>query len=292
MASIRDLNRKISSLRNMQKVMSAMNMIASTKFSKLLTKQMALLKFRDALNRVRASLFLRISRSSSPVVTGNDGDGVAHVIIFTADRGLCGAHNNSIFKGLEKLIKRLAVSPDDFEVTSIGSRGAKYCRKKEYVLFHSVDINEKTLHDSDLLRISETTFKRFKNGEIESVHIIYNHFVSALTQTTTTDRILPIKIEEKEEKDDDSAIVEMTSDLGDEKLVESAAPLLVFYQLKTALLDSYLSENGARMTAMENASNNSQDLINRYAKIKNRARQTAITNELSEIVSGKEAMKE
>ena len=287
MASIRDLNHKISSLQNMQKVMSAMNMIASTKFSKLLTKQLALIKFGESLKQMRESLFLRISQSQSPVVLGRTDTERAHIIIFTADRGLCGSHNNSVLKGLEKLVAKLGVTVDDFDVTAIGSRGAKYCRKREYNLYHSVDINEKTLQDGNILRIVQSALKQFYRGDIGSVYIVYNRFVSALTQETTVEKVLPITIDQQLIEENRE---EVTSDLSDSELAEKAAPMLMFYQLKTALAHSYLSENGARMTAMENASNNSQDLIERYGAIKNRARQTAITNELTEIVSGKEAM--
>lgn len=187
------------------------------------------------------------------------------------------------------MINKLKLSPDKFDITSIGSRGAKYAKKNDYNLHHSIDISEKTLQDSNILRIAQDTLKRFNDGEIGDVFMIYNHFISALTQVTTTEKILPIQLDKK--LHDQKSIREVTSDLADESLVEAAAPLLMFYQLKLALSNSYLSEHGARMTAMENASNNSQDLINRYGAIKNRARQTAITNELSEIVSGKEAMK-
>ncbi len=287
MASIRDLNHKIASLQNMQKVMSAMNMIASTKFSKLLTKQIALLKFGQSLEEMRKSLFLRISQSSTPIVAGYPDKKTVHIIIFTADRGLCGSHNNSIIKGLEKLIAKLDITPDEFDVTSIGSRGAKFCRKREYNLYHSIDINDKTLQNSNILRIAQSTLERFNNGDIGSVYLIYNRFVSALTQDTTVEKMLPITIgKELIEQNRE----EVTSDVSDNELAKSAAPILTFYQLKTALSHTYLSENGARMTAMESASNNSQDLIERYGAIKNRARQTTITNELTEIVSGVEAM--
>ncbi len=287
MASIRDLNHKIASLQNMQKVMRAMNMIASTKFSKLLTKQIALMKFGDSLEEMRRSLFLRISQSSSPIVTGYPDKKHVHIIIFTADRGLCGSHNNSISKGVEKLVAKLRITPDEFDVTSVGSRGAKYCRKREYNVYHSVDINDKTLQDGNILRIAQSAIKRFNSGEIGSVYLVYNRFVSALTQDTTVEKVLPLTIDQELiEKNRE----EITSDISDNELAKFAAPMLIFYQLKTALSHSYLSENGARMTAMENASNNSQDLIERYGAIKNRARQTSITNELTEIVSGVEAM--
>jgi len=289
MASIRDLNHKISSLQNMKKVMSAMNMIASSKFSKLLLKQIALQKFALALEQIQDSLFMRISQTDTPIIKGNPDCEKVHIILFSADRGLCGSHNNSLFKSLKKLIRDNKLSQNDFDVTAIGSRGAKYCRKHDHVLYHTVDINDKTLQDGNILRIAQNTIQRFYDGEIGNVYIIYNLFVSALQQQCTVQKILPLQINKELQS---QPFMEMTTDLSDKNLVNSAAPLLMFYQLKTALSNSYLSENSARMTAMNNASHNSQDLIDRYASIKNRARQTAITNELSEIVSGTEAMKQ
>ncbi len=282
MANIRDINRKISSLRNMQKVMSAMNMIASTKFSKLLTKQASLVKFEKNLSSIKKSLFNIMSQSNSPFLNSGKMTKKSHIIIFTADRGLCGSHNSSVLKSLISLVKDI----DDFDVTAIGLKGANFCRKKEFSLYHSIDINSKTLTDNDILRINETVINRYKKGEIGSLYIIFNKFVSSLSQPTVTEKILPMDMM----TETDNKRTSITTDIYADELVLSAVPLLVLYKLKVALLNSYISENGARMTAMENASNNSQDLIERYGSIKNRARQTTITNELTEIVSGKEAM--
>ena len=286
MANIRELNRKISSLWNMKKVMSAMNMIASTKFSKLLTRQAALLKFEESLSAIQESLFKMLARSSHPLVTGAAQPAKTHLIIFTADRGLCGAHNSSVLKAAAALIKKAKNNGGDFDITAVGLKGANFCRKKEFPLYHSIDINEKSLTDEDILRIARTVVNRFQKGEISEVYVIFNRFASALSQPTITKKILPLSIPTASE--DNSHI---TCDLSPRELAVLSVPLLIFYRLKSVLANSYISEHGARMTAMENASNNSQDLIDRYGTIKNRARQTAITNELTEIVSGKEAMK-
>ena len=285
MANIRDINRKMNSLQNMQKVMRAMKMIASTKFSKLLTKQASLTKFENYLSPIKNSIFKMIAQSTHPFIVSNPKVRKSHIIIFTADRGLCGSHNSSVLKSTIELIKKLKNDSRNFDITSIGSKGAKFCRKKELELFHSIDINEKSLTDDDIYRITKTVISRYKKEEISELYIIYNRFISVLTQPTITEKILPISLSEN--RDSNTA---MTSDLTTDELVDSAVPLLLFYQIKAALSNSYISENGARMTAMENASNNSQNLIDNYVSIKNRVRQTKITNELSEIVSGKEAM--
>lgn len=286
MASVRDLNNKISSLQNMKKVMSAMNMIASTKFGRLISKQIALIDFRDVLAVVRNALAERLSQDAGFFVMGNVDSTKSHIIILTADRGLCGSHNSSVLKALIQLVGKLSDEARAIDITAIGNKGANFCRKKELPIFHSIETSEKTLHDNDISRIAQTAVDRFVKGEIGELYVIYNRFVSALSQKATVEKILPLSVD-----DENKVPVETTSDLTGKVLASSALPLLVFYQLKVALANSYLSEHGARMTAMENASNNSEDLIERYGAVRNRARQTAITNEISEIVSGKEAMK-
>ncbi len=269
----------------MQKVMCAMKMIASTKFSKLLSRHAALAKFESYLTPVKNAISKLGAQSTHPFLMTQKDMQKAHIIIFTADRGLCGSHNSSVLKSALTLIKKLKDRSIEFELTSIGSKGANFCRKKELPLFHSIDINDKRLTDSDILRITQTVVDRYASGEIGELYMIFNRFISVLTQPTVTEKLLPMEMKQSENTSSG-----MTTDLTPEELVASAVPLLVFYQLKAALSHSYISENGARMTAMENASNNSENLIENYNSIRNHVRQTKITNELSEIVSGKEAM--
>ena len=299
MSNIRDLNRKINSLQNMQKVTRAMNMIASIKLRKIYSKQSAIMMFSRKTDEMISALLASLEGSTHPAVKGYDSVKKAHIIIFTADKGLCGTHNSSVLKSLDGFIRELSGRNVKAEITSIGNKGTAHCRRKDYKLYKAAVIAEKSFTMKDLSVIAEESFGRFISGEVQEVYIIGNIFYSALQQETETLRAMPPEIPTaEEEKGDDSQAHILTAAGGTDlepsgdSLAEEASFLYLKYKLRSYYMHSQLSEHSSRMTAMENATSNSEDLINKYIAIQNHARQATITNELIEIVSGKEALKE
>jgi len=293
MATARDLSYKITSLTNMQKVMSAMNMIASTKLRKLLIRQPALQEFSNAVDSVGNEIAAGLSSAASPFIHQPKKIEHLHIIAITADKGLCGSHNSSILKALSKTIETANHGGTMTDVTCIGARAGNLCRRRNYTIYHAIDSNDRHISDAVLREISDGIVKRIIQGEINRVEIIYNHFVSTLVQKTTQAQIFPMR-QPSDEKPDPSdhqkQELEIETEPRPAEFISAAARLYIYYKLKIALTDSYLSEHAARMTAMESAKSNSEDLINRYTTIRNRARQSAITSELIEIVAGKEAL--
>jgi F-type H+-transporting ATPase subunit gamma len=296
MATARDLNNKIASLQNMQKVMSAMNMIASTKLRKLLGKQAALEQFSTAVDAVGDAVAAVLNSAESKLAGSSKNDSRIHLIVIAADKGLCGSHNSSVLKTLAKTIEKEKKNGTAADVTCIGIRAATFCRRHDYEILHAIDSNERHISDTALREIAAELAKRLEKGEINKIILIHNHFVSTLVQQTRQVAIYPVKTAAADKKDGDekeqkkaTTVTETAPAL--EEFISPAAILYFYYRIKSGLSDSYLSEHAARMTAMENAKTNSEDLINRYGTIRNRARQTAITSELIEIVAGKEAMK-
>jgi F-type H+-transporting ATPase subunit gamma len=268
----------------MQKVMKAMNMIASVKLRKLVHLQAPLIQFEK--NAAQIALDLRQSTDSGehPILAGNGQSRLVHVFVFTADKGLCGSHNSSVQKALDKLAKETAAEGLSLELTCIGNRGLHFARRKNHSILQSSEINEKVLTLDALSILSKNIVDRFVRGEIRRVCLIYNSFVSTISQDTVTQDILPLESAGTPRK-------EAQIEGGKREFLDGAAVLLCSYKLQSALIHSRISEQASRMTAMENASNNSQDLINKYITLQNRLRQTTITNELIEIISGKEALK-
>ena len=287
MANVRDLSRKIVSLRNMQKVMRAMHMIATTKFRKISYMQESLAFFNRNLQEIEKEIMLAFKTKNYLELEGYDEVKTIEVIMFTADRGLCGAHNSTVQKAAALLIETNAKKGIEAEVTCIGKKSAAFSRRNNFKIYHQTDISEKVLNYQMLNNISDALLERFHNGTVQEIYCVYNEFVSTLQQSTRVVRMMPFEepdyiITETEE---------VMSEPADDAFVKQSAKAVFNYKMKTALLNSYLSEHASRMTAMDNATTNSEDLINHYAKQRNKARQTTITNELIEIVAGKEAMK-
>lgn len=293
MATARDLSYKIASLSNMKKVMNAMNMIASTKFRKLMTRLPAMTQFRKSVDGIKDDIASGLGSSNSPLLHEPEKTENIHIIIFTADKGLCGSHNSSVLKVLAKTIKKKNVKGVKVDVTCIGARARNFCRRQEFEVIYGIDSNAQHISDHALREIAEKTIKRITEGEVDKVIMIYNHFRSTLLQETKQIQIFPL-IQDNDKKSDDAGIanehIRTETEPGAVDFIIPAANLYLYYKLQIALMDSHLSEHAARMTAMENAKTNAEDLINRYVKIRNRARQSTITRELIEIVAGKEAL--
>jgi len=289
MSNIRDLNTKINSLKNMQKVMSAMNMIASIKLRKLYAVQETLSLFSKSVDDMCKLTFYGLKQQPSLLTTGYDDVKMAHIIMFTADKGLCGTHNSSVQKAVTDLIQENNSAGITTDLTCIGNKGAHYCNRKEYKIFQQTEIGEKVFTPGQLNALSRKIVERFKNGDIQKLYVVSNVFHSTLRQETVTLQLLPVFLSEKDLGESTEGGISTEPDKTE--FANSFIDLYVLYKLKSLLLHSYLSEHASRMTAMENATNNSEDLINKYRTMQNHARQAAITNELIEIVSGKEALK-
>jgi len=293
MATARDLSYKITSLSNMQKVMSAMNMIASTKLRKIMIRQPALKQFNSMVDSIGADIISGLKSFESPLIHEPHTIKNMHIVVITADKGLCGSHNSSVLKALVKTLQEENQRGVAVDITCIGARAKKLCRRLDFKVCHAIDSNEQHISDAALREIAYKIVKRVNRGEIDKVVLVYNHFVSTLVQKTQQLQILPLiqkKEFNKEQSDSRKLETEAESEPRPADFIFPAANLYLYYKLKIALTDSYLSEHAARMTAMEKAKTNAEDLINRYVKIRNRARQDTITSELIEIVAGTEAL--
>ena len=287
MANNRDLNQKISSLRNMQKVMKAMNMIASIKLRKLMAGLEPLLLFEKNLEAMTAALLAALGSSRPPLLRDEGKAGKIHLVLFTADKGLCGAHNTSALKALETFLHEHR--DRKAEITCIGRKGALYCRRRGYDVFHETEIGSRALESGDLQELSGRLFRRYREGKIDALYQIGGRFVSTLQQTVLPRRLLPPALPKGAPPV--KTVLDTEVEPEPEAFLPGALEVHLGQHLEAALAHSRLSEEAARMTAMENATDNSADLIDRYRTMQNRARQASITNEIIEIVSGKEALK-
>jgi F-type H+-transporting ATPase subunit gamma len=291
MANLKDLHGRISTLKNMQKVMRAMNMIASVKLRKLVRLQSSLAFFEKSLESIVADIQKALAKADFPLISGFKNIKKAHVIVFSADKGLCGSHNSSVQKNLDLFIQEQAENKIAVDVTCIGLRGANFCKRRGYDIYYQTEINDRVFNAAAVLDLSIKISQRFLNNEIQEVHLITNYFRSALEQDTVTVRLIPLTLQAKDKTNEADYEFNPLMEPEPKKFITLAQEQYLYYKLISALVNSYLSEQSARMTAMENATKNSEDLINHYMTLQNRARQASITNDLIEIISGKEALK-
>lgn len=289
MAQFKYYRSRINTLRNMKKVMSAMRMIATIKTHKLLRFQASLGLFEKALGTITCDMTGGLDPSLYSPDNGIKGVNKKHVVIFTADRGMCGSHNSSIYKAIDQFTQRCANERVPFDVSCIGHRGAGYCKRKALTTTYQSEIHERTCTPEALRTLASAIMNRFLNNEVREIHLISNYFISVLQQDTLTTQLLPFTCPGK--KDAHGIVSGRCTEPEPRRFLAEAGTLYLSYKLTSALFNSHMSEHAARMTAMENATANCEDLIGRYVKLRNRARQSSITNALIEIISGKEALK-
>ncbi len=273
----------------MQKVTRAMNMISSIKLRKLYALQGSLEFSHQKIGEMKDLILPSLQESSHRAVTGFAEVEKVHLVMFTADKGLCGTHNSSVLREVNRFLGEQEKQGISVEITSIGNKGTGFCRRKELDLFKATEIAEKTFTEKDLALISGEIYSRFLAGTIQKVYLLGNIFYSALQQETELKQLLPLVPENAEAEKGQSRNIQMEPS-GDE-MARAVGALMLKYRLNSYLYNSLLSEHSSRMTAMENATSNTEDLIGKYVTMQNHARQAAITNELIEIVSGKEALK-
>ena len=284
METMRDIKRRIGSVQNTKKITRAMKMVAGAKLRRSQDKAE---NARPFFNKTRKVLLdvEKHSRNANHELL-NEREGKKHLyILITADRGLCGAYNSKVIDKFKKSIN------DDEENTilAIGSKGRDYFKKRNYeILSEYIQIDD--YPDFDLARkIGNEVISLFKEEMVDKVSLIYTHFITALSQEVKTIPFLPV--ESPEERERDEVQVEYIYEPSADEVLDVILPQYVYNVLYSSLLESKASEYGSRMTAMDSATDNADDMIDELTKTYNRARQSEITKEITEIVSGAEALK-
>ncbi len=211
-----------------------------------------------------------------------------HFIFFTSDRGLCGSFNTGLIKSFENHINSLPQEKTNISISFVGRRGKDYYEESEYrTAERFVGVTEKNYSDV-AAKLSGRAIDVFQKGETDEVILVYNHFKSALVQEITYEKLLPIDIESNEQSSGSSDyIYEPTR----EKIISKIIPKYIKVRIERAIQESMTSEHASRMTAMENATKNAEDVIKKLTLLFNKTRQAMITTELMDIVNGTEAQK-
>ena len=292
MASLKALKNRISSVKSTQKITKAMKMVAAAKLRRAQQAAEAGRPYAERLQTVVASIASKIVVSDqTPRLLAGTGKQDRHLLVVcTSDRGLAGAFNSNIVRAARRTADALTADGKTVTFYLVGRKGrAVIARLFPKQIVHQHDTSAiKQVSFADAQAIAADVVGRFANGEFDVAHLFYAHFRSALVQEPVDQQIIPVPSQPAEAPTGLTAAVEYEPD--EEEILAELLPRNVAVQIYRALLENAASEQGSRMTAMDNATRNAGDMINRLTIQYNRTRQAAITTELVEIISGAEAL--
>ena len=291
MPSLKDLKTRINSVKSTQKITSAMKMVAAAKLRRAQDSAEKGRPYADRMQQIVNSLASKADPISSPqLLVGNGKDNTHLLVVVSADRGLCGGFNGAITRQTRTEVARLRGEGKTVKLLMVGRKSADALRRElgDSYIDSLEGIQGTAVEYADAASIGETVRNGFEAGEFDVCTVIFNKFKSAISQEVTLKRLIPAEVGEDTQDDDAGVSYEYEPD--EEELLAAVLPRNISTQVYSALLESSAAELAARMTAMDNATRNAGDLIERLTLVYNRTRQATITKELIEIISGAEAV--
>ena len=293
MASLKELRGRIRSVKQTQKITSAMKMVAASTLRRAQEQAEASRPFAKKMSQMLANLAAGVAdrENASPLLAGTGKSDVHLLVVATADRGLCGGFNSSIARGTRKRIAELREQGKQIKLFTIGRKGRDQLRREygELIVGHVEGVGRQRLKYEEAVEVAERLNKMYDDGEFDVCTIVFNQFKSAITQVLTFQQLIPVEAAAAEDKGDDvKAVYEYEPD--EEQILTELLPRNLAVQVYGALVENAASEQGARMTAMDNATRNAGEMIDSLSLVYNRTRQAQITTELTEIISGAESL--
>ena len=293
MASLKDLRDRIGSVKNTRKITSAMKMVAAAKLRRAQDQAEASRPYAERMERMLNDLAAR-SSSDLPLIAGTGKTDTHMIILGTADRGLCGGFNTNLVKETRRMTAELQSAGKQVKIYCIGKKGAQALGREfgDLIVKRVEDLDKPALSYSKAGAIADDILAMFDDGAFDAATLIYARFQSAISQVVTRQQLIPFAFDDEnggadaDEADDSAYDFEPSEDA----ILAELLPRNVGVQVFKALLENAASEQGARMSAMDNATRNAGDMIDKLTIEFNRSRQAVITNELIEIISGAEAL--
>ena len=281
---LRDIRKRIRSIDKTQKITRAMKMVSAAKFNRATNAVVAARPYAAKIQEVIAAVSSGLDPEVHPLLVTREPVRRLEIVVFTSDRGLCGSFNANIIKRAEALIARRRPELEAVTVVAVGKRGLDHFRRNvSGEVGHSWTGIARVTQD-DAREIAEYLMERYREGKSDEVLLVYSRFVSALSQEPVDQLLLPVCPAVA------TSPVRYEMEPGPEPLLGLLIPRAVEFAVFRALLENQAGEHGARMTAMDNATKNTEELIRTFTLDYNKARQAAITAELVEVVSGAEAL--
>ena len=282
MANLKDIRDRIKSVKSIQKVTKAMKMVAAAKMRRAQERMEESRPYSNSLAEVIQHLLPDIDRDALPLLDVRDVKRKAYVVV-SADRGLAGAFNTNLLKVAQKGID--SFGKEKVDLFCIGKKARDHFKRREYNIIKSHVDFWADMEFNSAITIGRSIIEHFTSGKVDEIHVVYNYFINVGQQEVKSEVLLPLIYEEK-----NGVTHDRLYEPSKEELVSSLIPRHLNVQMWKYLLESYASEQAARMLSMENATTNAQDMIKDLTLEFNKARQAAITTEMLEIVSGAEAL--
>ena len=291
MASLDDLKKRIASVKSTQKITKAMKMVAAAKLRRAQESAEKGRPYSEKMNNIILNLSSGISdKENAPKLLSGSGNDKVHLcVVMTSDRGLCGGFNSNIIKKAKSYFAKLAEDGKELKIITVGSKGNDQL-KRAYgdKIIANVSFKEsKNANYFDAEKVGKMVIEKFEAEEFDVCTIFYNQFKNVITQIPQAQQIIPLNVENSEEdKSEDSYEFEPDED----EILSNLLPKNISTQIFKAMLENSASEQGSRMSAMDNATRNAGEMVDKLTIEYNRSRQAAITKELIEIISGAESL--
>jgi F-type H+-transporting ATPase subunit gamma len=291
MANLKEVRNRITSVSSTQQITKAMKMVSAAKLKRATNAIVQLRPYANKLKELLANLSASLEDGSSPYLQEREPVRVL-VVVVTSNRGLAGAFNANAIKAANNVIAEKyseQLRAGNVSIVAIGKKGQEFYQRRKYNVIGNNNELFTDLNFVNVSKVTESIMQGFVNGDYDRVELVYNHFRNAAVQILATEQLLPVpKSDQKEQAN--ASQTDYILEPSQEEIVEQLIPKNIKIQLYRAVLDSNASEHGARMTAMDKATENAGDLLKALKLSYNQARQAAITTELTEIVSGAAAL--
>ncbi len=290
MASLDDLKKRIASVKSTQKITKAMKMVAAAKLRRAQESAERGRPYSEKMNNIILNLSNGISdKENAPKLLSGTGEEKVHLcVIMTSDRGLCGGFNSNIIKKAKSYFSKILNEGKQLKIITVGSKGNDQL-KRVYgdKIIENISFKEsKNANYFDADKVGKMIIEKFEAGEFDICTIFYNQFKNVITQLPQAQQIIPLNNEEDENNSDESYEFEPDED----EILSNLLPKNISTQIFKAMLENSASEQGSRMSAMDNATRNAGEMVDKLTIEYNRSRQAAITKELIEIISGAESL--
>ena len=291
MASLDDLKKRISSVKSTQKITKAMKMVAAAKLRRAQESAEKGRPYSEKMNNIILNLSGGISdKENAPKLLAGTGENKIHLcVVMTADRGLCGGFNSNIIKKAKAYFQKLDKDGKTLKIITVGSKGYDQLKRvyKDKIIEKISFKDSKNANYFDADKVGKIIIEKFENKEFDICTIFYNQFKNVITQIPQEQQIIPLKTNEQESKSSDENY-EFEPD--EDEILGNLLPKNISTQIFKAMLENSASEQGSRMSAMDNATRNAGEMVEKLTIEYNRSRQAAITKELIEIISGAESL--
>lgn len=292
MPTLRDIRQRLKAIENTKKITAAMKMVAAAKLRKVQDRMLNFRPYAQRMESVLSNLAQTSERELHPLLSARPRKTV-EVLVITSDKGLCGAFNANLLRAATKHLNSLQQEGFELSVSTVGRKARDYFRRRDYNIRNSwIGISGRVSY-SDAQEIAGDLIENYTNETIDEVTILFNEFKSLVAQQVTTIKLLPIGVLEEAGAKETPSITsgDYLYEPSRQAILENLLPKHIEIQIFRSLLESSASEEAARMTAMENATKNCGELIDKVTLLANKIRQAAITKDLMDIVGGVEALK-